>query len=135
MKTTDKPACKLIRFWVVITAAMKKRGYDYIEPDLEKPDNLDPEHDDCRCYQASLPANYCEILASNGQWRLWDSDHTTIPSKYGRYLPTCYNGSAYVMTRIDREEHNLLLITITDADNQTVYKVKRFELERVERLD
>lgn len=134
MKNTDKPACKLIRLWVVVTAVMKKRGYDYIEPYLEKPENLDPEHDDCRCYQVSLPENYHKMLASNGQWRLWDSDHITTHSKYGRYLPTCYYGYAYVMARVDSEEENLYLITFKNAD-QTTYTMKRYELERVERLD
>lgn len=134
MNTTRKPV-KLIRLWVYITKSMKQRGYDYIEPDFVRPEYIDPEQEHCRCYQVSLPANYREILASNGQWRLWDTDHETIPSKTGYYLPTCYNGAAYVMSRVDRSEQHLYLITITNVDNQSCYKAYRYDLERVERLD
>lgn len=134
MNATEKPV-KLIRLWVYITERMKQQGHKYVEPDFVKPENVDHERDSCRCYEVSLPANYHEILGSNGRWRLWDSDHKTIPTQYGRYLPTCYAGYAYVMARVDEDGHDLLLITITDADNQTSYKVKRFKLERLERYD
>lgn len=122
---TDKQhKTKLIYLWVVITPVMEKRGYDYLEPKFVKPRYV-TDRDRCRCYKVRIPTRYI------GKWRLWDSEHKTIPSKEGYYIPTSRTGAAYVLSWIDWGEHYLYLTTITDVDNQTCYETYRYKLERV----